>query len=453
MAAPPAEMRVRPGAACAGSGADAGPAPLLWARSGAMALCGPAGGAPRVAPAALAVRAERLLAAIRTRAGPGAALPGDGAALLGERAAILGLARRGRTSPGGSCRLLRARDGWLAVNLARPDDVSLLPAWLEHDAEPGADPWAFLAAALRARRAGDAVARARMMGLAVAEAVAPHAAPRPPRAAVTAPGRAQRAPVGRPRVLDLSSLWAGPLCTHLLAGAGARVVKVESTARPDGARRGPAAFFDLLNAGKASVALDLATARGRDRLRRLADRADVVVEASRPRALRQLGLDAEAWLAARPGRVWTSITGHGRAEPGAGWVAFGDDAAAAAGLAVAAGSRDAPVFCADAVADPLAGLEAAAETLAALVAGGGDGGGLVDVSLVGAARTALDAATALDPAEPAPARVVADGPGWRVECAGQRAAVAPPRARRPAGRARPLGADTEAVLRDWGVPC
>ena len=58
-------------------------------------------------------------------------------------------------------------------------------------------------------------------------------------------------------MVELGSLWAAPLCGSLLAAAGADVVKVESIGRPDGARRGPPAFFDLLNGGKRSVALDL----------------------------------------------------------------------------------------------------------------------------------------------------------------------------------------------------
>jgi crotonobetainyl-CoA:carnitine CoA-transferase CaiB-like acyl-CoA transferase len=244
----------------------------------------------------------------------------------------------------------------------------------------------------------------------------------------------------RQLVVDLSSLWAGPLCAHLLAGAGARVVKVESVARPDGARSGPAAVFDLLHAGKSSVALDFASAAGRAALRRLVERADVVVEASRPRALRQLGIEAEALVAGRPGLTWVSITGHGREEPGAGWVAFGDDAAVAAGLAVASGGADDPVFCADAVADPLAGLAAALAALRALEAGGGC---LIDVSLVGVAREALGA-------WPGPeARVLHLGDDWLVECEGTRERVALPRARKPAGCARPFGSDTAAVLREW----
>jgi crotonobetainyl-CoA:carnitine CoA-transferase CaiB-like acyl-CoA transferase len=235
-------------------------------------------------------------------------------------------------------------------------------------------------------------------------------------------------------------LWAGPLATHLLAGLGARVVKVESCARPDGARRGPTPFFDLLNADKESVALDLRTPEGRETLRRLIAWADLVVESARPRALAQLGFDAEGLLAEHPGLSWLSITGYGRPEPGGGWVAFGDDAAAAGGL-VATDEAGAPLFCGDAIADPLAGLHAAWAAACALRAGGG---ALLDVSLSGVAADA--AAGGLDPR----ARVLSDGDGERVVHEGRSVTVASPRARRPAGRARALGADTAAVLREVG---
>ncbi|PRC49821.1 CoA transferase, partial [Mycobacterium sp. ITM-2017-0098] len=73
-------------------------------------------------------------------------------------------------------------------------------------------------------------------------------------------------------VADLSSMWAGPLCGHLLGAAGATVVKVESATRPDGTRRGPEAFFDWMNAGKLSYRVDFAHPAG---LRRLLAAADV----------------------------------------------------------------------------------------------------------------------------------------------------------------------------------
>jgi hypothetical protein len=412
-------MSMRSPAPRPGDDADAA---ALWAGSGAMALTGHARGAPAVAPASLAVAAARAAEALRALAAAGgAALALDGAALLGERAACAGLARNGRVSAGGRARIVRSADGWLAVNLPRADDVASLPAWLECGAVAPADPWPAIERRVRERCGGEWVERARWLGLAIAEVEAPGPAPHEPVRCV--PLGSARAPDARPLVVDLSSLWAGPLCAQLLGAAGARVVKVESAGRPDGARFGPPAFFELLNGGKESVALDLSTPDGVASLRRLIGAADVVIESARPRALRQLGIDAEAEVAARPGLVWVSITGYGREGQGAERIAFGDDAACAAGLAWLAGRDDGgPIFCADAVADPLAGLFAAVAALGAWRRGGGV---LLDVAL----RTV--AAHALSFAAP-PAR-------WQ-------GPVAPPRARPVARRARPLGADTRAVL-------
>jgi len=419
------------------------PSPALdWARSGAMALTGRADGPPLLAPGPLAAAARGALRAFELLAGAGACQGLDPPALLGERAAVLGLFRRGRIAPGGSCRLLRAADGWIAVNLPRPEDESALPAWLgEGDAR---DPWAFAAARLARRRAGGAVARARLLGLAVAPVAAPpRCGPAWLRVAGRGPAAPARAADATPLVLDLSSLWAGPLATHLLERAGARVVKVESARRPDGARRGPAAFFDLLNAGKRSVALDLGSAAGRAQLRALLLRADIVVESARPRALAQLGVEAAELVARRPGLSWLSLTGYGRREPGARWVAFGDDAAAAAGLAAATGGADeGPLFCGDAIADPLAGLHGALAALASWRAGGGH---LLDLALRDVAAFALRFAA---PPEAARVRAGAGGAAFAVEVAGRQEPVAAPRARPPRAPARPLGADSEAVLRE-----
>jgi hypothetical protein len=403
---------------------DADGAARRWARSGAMALTGRSDGECSVAPAAVAVAADRAAAALSASARrAGVAIAIDGAALLGERAACADLRRAGRSSVGGSARLVRVRDGWLAVNLPRADDRAAVPAWLACEAAAAGEPWSALAGRLGERSAGELVARARLLGLAVSEAVSPGAAPERAVELRHWGEAAVATPTVPALVVDLSSLWAGPLCAQLLGACGARVVKVESTRRPDGARRGPPAFFDRMNAGKESVALDLSTPEGLDALRRLIGAADVVVESARPRALAQLGIDAEAEVGACPGRVWVSITGYGRTAPRGDWIAFGDDAAAAAGLAMLAGrDDDGPIFCSDAVADPLAGLHAAAAALAAWQAGGG---ALLDVSLVGVAAHAIACAAAPD--------------RWRGD-------VAPPRARPLRGRARPLGADTRAVL-------
>jgi crotonobetainyl-CoA:carnitine CoA-transferase CaiB-like acyl-CoA transferase len=220
-------------------------------------------------------------------------------------------------------------------------------------------------------------------------------------------------------VVDLGSLWAGPLCGSLLALAGADVVKVESTSRPDGARHGPPRFFDLLNGGKRSVALDLRSSPGRRQLAALIDRADVVVEASRPRALAQLGIAAERAIGGGGPQVWASITGHGRIGAGAERVAFGDDASVAGGLV--GWDADGPCFIADAVADPATGLVAAAAVLDALSIGGR---WLLDVPMAAVAAHLAGPTLPADPGLP----------------------VAPPRVRPAPDRGPRLGEHTGEIL-------
>jgi hypothetical protein len=409
-----------------------------------MALSGWLDGPPLLAPAPLASAARAAVAALAGPCGGGPAVSNlDGAALLGEHAACFGLVRRGDVSPGGSCRLVRAANGWLAVNLARPDDARAVPAWLE--AEPIPDVWALVRERVLRRDAAELVERAIWLGLPVAEATPPSPG-ESPWCRVEAQGSpCARAPADVPLVLDLSAMWAGPLCTQLLSLAGARVVKLESTRRPDGARAARGGFFDLLNAGKRCAALDFASSEGRAQLRALLERADIVVEASRPRALAQLGIDAGALVRARPGLSWVSLTGYGRAGAAGSRVAFGDDAAAAAGLCAATGSADAPLFCGDAVADPLGGVYAAVAALASFRAGGGH---LIDVSLSGVVAHLL-----ARPGRAREARVERGRRGFEVVCGGARARVREPRARPPAGRAGALGADTAAVLAELRAAC
>jgi hypothetical protein len=349
----------------------------------------------------------------------GARLGIDPLPLLGERAAHLRLEPQGTTSCGGGTRLLQAADAWIAVSLPRPEDLELVPAWLEADDVPP-DAWPLIAATVAARPAAEVIDRAILLGLPVA--LLPSGPPAvtvdDPVARLPVRGAAAPKPLSDVLVVDLSSLWAGPLCGSLLADAGASVVKVESTARPDGARLGPSAFFDLLNGAKRSVALDFRSTEGVAELRRLVARADVVIEASRPRALEQLGLEARALVADGP-QVWVSITGHGRGA-GRDRVAFGDDAAVAGGLVCWDGGT--PVFCADAVADPTTGLLAAAAVLDALAEGGR---WLLDVSMAEVARHLAGPTV--------PHSLPAD-------------AIAPPRTRVAVRPAPAFGADNAAVL-------
>lgn len=413
-----------------------------------MALTGRADGPPLGPPDRLVPGLQRMAEVARQRSAQlGHELRLDPVELLGERAAIGGLRRQGTTSCGGATRLLRATDGWLAVALPRPEDRDLLPAWLGLDSQKHEDPWATVAAEIGRRPAREVAERAWLLGLPVSELpdepLAPPTAPPPlaplPIRATPIPGPAPESrPLAELTVVDLSALWAGPLCGSLLALAGARVVKIESTRRPDGSRGGPPDFFRLVNGGKQGVALDLGDDHAWDVLRRLLARADAVIEGSRPRALEQRGIIAVELVAAAQPRVWVSITGHGRTGEAGDRVAYGDDAAVAGGLVVT--DEAGPCFCADAVADPVAGLAAAAACLDALALGGR---WMLDVALAAVAAS-LAGPTLVPEARSDSDAQAGTRPPEALE-------VAPPRSRRVTSRGPAMGEHTGQVLADLGV--
>jgi hypothetical protein len=324
-------------------------------------------------PDAVFARAQRVADGIRTSAaGLGGALSVDADEILTGRAGLLGLTPAGRVSAGGSTRLMSTRDGWCALTLSRADDIETVPALLEL-AEHPTDVWTAVAAGAAVRTADEFLARARMLDLPAS--ILGEVGATPTRF-VPAGHRAARA-VSDLLVADLSSMWAGPLCGHLLAAAGATVVKVEGRGRPDGTRRGDPRFFDWMNWSKLSYAIDFRD----DDLRRLLEVADVVIEGSRPAALIRRGLGPDQ-VRGRDGRIWLRVTGYGTEGERADRVAFGDDAAVAGGL-VGAGVQ----FVGDAVADPLTGLAATHAVLDSLGRGGGE---LVEIAL---AEVAADYAT------------------------------------------------------------
>lgn len=351
-----------------------------WADSGLMALTGHPHGAPRLSPVPLASCADGALDAFRVLAGTGLWPEVAGAQLLAERAAINGYQRNGSVSPGGHCRLLKTRTGHIAVNLTRQEDWDALPAWLGGES---AGNWQSVRERVSAGTTHSLVEQGRLLGLAVVDAeflpVGRYDWMRLRHCASPRSGTTRR-----PRVLDLSALWAGPLCSHLWQAAGADVTKVESSRRPDGARAGSPEFFALLNHGKRSLVLDLHREHGQRQLRQHLAEADIVLEGSRPRALRQMGIVAEEIIRDNPGLTWVSISGYGRREPQANWIAYGDDAAVAAGLSAALFEASGEwLICGDAIADPLAGLHAAVAGWASWRAGGGR---LVELSLEATVR-------------------------------------------------------------------
>lgn len=404
---------------------------LRWARSGLMTLCGSASGPPLVPDFDVMTGIEALLAWLEEAAAAhGIRLRGD-VGWLSERAALMGLSRAGRVSCNGSCRLIEARDGWVAVNLPRTWDLDCVPALVGcGEAE---DPWSALERHARSRSVTELVAAGHLLGLAVAAARWPWrpGSPAPLRvhdAVQThriAPARMPRSRDWRrepPRVVDLSALWAGPLCAQLLRRAGAYVVKVESTSRPDPVRDAAPAFHERLNAGKQCIVLDFTQASERERLRALIAQADVVVGSARPRAFEQLGLAPEAMVAAHPQLCWVAITAHGWTGEARNAIGFGDDAAAAGGL-LATDADGRPVFMGDALADPLTGIAAAAGAFEALAQGGGV---IVDAAL---SRTAACVASGRRLAADARGQVVKRDGQWWLDVAGGSECVAAPRAR------------------------
>ena len=411
---------------------------------------------------------------------------GDGGSLLTERAVLAGVSaeevwhRRSSVSLGGACRLMFSADGVVAVNLPRDDDWHMLPALLgmlglrwdevglyevgrddvggDEAASAWEAAWQTLELAVARLPTEGLVCAAGELGLAIAEvgsgrykagssrnsdilAACPHTVSTPiaPIATVSSTATSsalstEDSPTAIPslpqtgrslcdaKVVDLSVMWAGPLCGDLLARAGAQVVKVESSSRPDGARRGLPEFYELLNGQKQHRSIGFDASEGRAELLGLLQNADIVITSCRPRALEQMGIDPRD-VVSQSDVIWAAITGYGWEQGHK--VAFGDDAAAAGGLvgcaeksfreAELAGSdaadyfesedggskgdeskgelsehkrsresseRTLPCFIGDALADPLTGVMAAAAVMEQWLSGSP---GFLDISMVGSA--------------------------------------------------------------------
>ncbi|ROR31959.1 CaiB/BaiF CoA transferase family protein [Inmirania thermothiophila] len=122
-------------------------------------------------------------------------------------------------------------------------------------------------------------------------------------------------PLAGVRILDLTQLLPGPLCTRHLADLGAEVIKLEPPEGDPLRRMAPAGLFEDINRGKASIALDLKRPEGVEIALRLAEAADVLVEGFRPGVTARLGLGWEAVRARNPRLVYCSITGYGQDGP------------------------------------------------------------------------------------------------------------------------------------------
>jgi CoA:oxalate CoA-transferase len=124
----------------------------------------------------------------------------------------------------------------------------------------------------------------------------------------------QALPLDGIKVADLTHALAGSFCTQQLHLLGADVVKIEPPGSGDDFRERPATFASI-NAGKRSVVLDLKSAHGKEALRRLVQRSDVLVENYRPGVVHDLGIDWDSLRPVNPRLIYCSITGYGQNGP------------------------------------------------------------------------------------------------------------------------------------------
>ncbi|MBL8376807.1 MAG: CoA transferase [Burkholderiales bacterium] len=194
------------------------------------------------------------------------------------------------------------------------------------------------------------------------------------------------------RVLDFTSMIAGPYAGRLLADAGAEVVKIEPAEGEDMRSRAPSRdghslYFGQLNAGKKSIVLDLKNKAGVALAKRLVEKADVVLENFRPGVMARLGLDYPALAAINPRLVYCAISGYGQVGPNRDKPAYAPIVHAASGFDRAlmryAGDRTQPAASAIFVADLMGGIYAMSGIQTALLARAQTGRGqLVDVALM-----------------------------------------------------------------------
>ena len=175
------------------------------------------------------------------------------------------------------------------------------------------------------------------------------------------------------RVLDLATLFAGPLAATLLGDFGAEVIKVEHPRKPDPSRgHGPSKdgiglWWKLLGRNKRTVTLDLSSPGGREVLLKLAAESDVIIENFRPGTLEKWGLGWEELSGANPGLVLARVTGFGQTGPYARRPGFGTLAEAMSGFAAVTGDPDGPPTLPPfGLADSIAALSTAYAVMTAL---------------------------------------------------------------------------------------
>ncbi|WP_329388967.1 CaiB/BaiF CoA transferase family protein [Streptomyces sp. NBC_01716] len=217
----------------------------------------------------------------------------------------------------------------------------------------------------------------------------------------TGTGTGSKAPAAPPldglRVLDLATLFAGPLAATMLGDFGAEVIKVEHPTRPDPSRgHGPAKdgvglWWKILGRNKRTITLDLCGPPGRDVLLRLAAEADVIIENFRPGTLEKWGLGWAELSAVNPRLVLARVTGFGQFGPYSRRPGFGTLAEAMSGFAAMTGEPDGPPTLPPfGLADSIAALATAYAVMTALNGRATTGRGqVVDLAIIEPILTVL----------------------------------------------------------------
>src|ERR1041385_8876069 len=174
------------------------------------------------------------------------------------------------------------------------------------------------------------------------------------------------------RVLDLTRVLAGPLCTMMLGDLGADVIKVERPSTGDDTRgwgppfdaKGRSAYYLSINRNKLSIAADINSSVDRDLILDLASESDIVVDNFRPPTLESRGIDPHRFVETHGRAIWCTISGFGAGNPRPGYDFV---AQAECGWMAITGAVDGPPMKVGvALADVVAGKDAAIAILAAL---------------------------------------------------------------------------------------
>ncbi|KRE04393.1 CoA-transferase [Bosea sp. Root381] len=200
------------------------------------------------------------------------------------------------------------------------------------------------------------------------------------------------------KVLDLSRILAGPWCTQTLADLGAEVWKIEEASAGDDTRGwmppeigGESTYFQCCNRSKLSVAADLRDPEDREKIARLAEQADVLVENFKTGGLERFGLGYEQLRARNPRLIYCSISGYGRIGPRAEEAGYDFAIQAESGLMAITGEPEgSPMKHGVAITDLVTGMNATQAILAALIARGKTGRGQhLDIALFDSAVALL----------------------------------------------------------------